>query len=123
MANNEKLYQLLNYKKPSFPHFDDAFKNIVDSHLEYLKVAGGTRTEIIDNRYKGQFYGDFYAILNFFRIEPKYHRVIMLLNGLSNPIDYIGQFDTVFIPDTDIIDQILSVYNTGKKGLVTEPGE
>lgn len=123
MTSNAKLYEMLIYTRASFPQFDPVVKNIMDSHLEYLKTTGNTQTLTIDNKYKGQYYGDFYAILNNLGINAKYHRIIMLLNGITNPIDYVGQLETVFVPDTTIIDQILSVYNTGKSKLLTEAGQ
>lgn len=123
MPSNQKLYELLTYNSASFPMFEPVVKNIMTQHLQYLKTAGVTREAIIDNKYKGKYYGDFYAVLSELGLDPKYHYLTMLLNGLTNPIEFINQFDTVFIPDTDIIDQILAVYNTGKANLKTQPGE
>lgn len=123
MSSNQKLYELLTYNTASYPMFDPKFKNTLEQHLEYLKTAGTYRDVIIDNKYKGKYYGDFYAVLSDLGLPAKYHYITMLLNGLTNPIQFTNQFNTVFIPDTNIIDQILSVYNTGKENIKSEPGQ
>lgn len=123
MPSNQKLYELLTYNTASYPMFDPKFKNTLEQHMEYLKTAGTYRDVIIDNKYKGKYSGDFYAVLSDLGLPAKYHYITMLLNGLTNPIQFTNQFNTVFIPDTNIIDRILSVYNTGKENIKSEPGQ
>lgn len=123
MSSNKQLYELMVYTPASYPMFDPRVKTIMEQHLQYLKTAGNVRTSVIDNKYKGIYYGDFYAILNDIGLPAKYHYITLLLNGLTNPIDFVNQFDTVFIPDTSIIDKILMVYNTGKSDILAQPGQ
>jgi hypothetical protein len=123
MASNQKLYELLIYSNASWPMFDPSVKTCMEQHLQYLKTAGNVREVLIDNKYKGKYYGDFYAVLSDLGLAPKYHYLTLLLNGMTNPIEFVNQLTTVRLPDTDIIDQILSVYNTGKANLKTEPGQ
>ena len=115
---NQTLKSSLVYGDNSKPFFDPNFRNILDSHLEYLKVTGNVELDAsVDTDYMGQFHGDFYAILTHMNITPKYHRIIMLMNGLTNPIQYEGQLTSLIIPDLTVIDRIMSVYNTGKGSL------
>lgn len=123
MASNASLYQLLSQREGSAPHFDPVVKSIMDAHLEYIKSSDGSRIITIDNRFKGKYFGDFYAILDDAQIDQKYQRIVMLANGLTNPIDYVGQMETVFIPNIRTMDQILGVYNTGRNTYVTKPGQ
>lgn len=122
---NPILQQKLTYTASSNPFYNEDFRRVLDPHLEYLKTAGNVRKDVvINNDYAGQFKGDFYAILMNMNIVPKYHRIIMLANGFTNPIQYDGQIDRILIPDTDIMDNILMVYNTGKNKLKNNvPGE
>lgn len=116
----KKLNQSLIYGTEALPYFDKNFMQILDSHIEYLKTAGTPTEKVIESRYLGQYYGDFYNILNDAGISAKYHRVILLMNGLTSPIQYAGQFLTYLCPDFAKVDQILGAYNTGKKNLRTD---
>lgn len=118
-----KLFGRAIYSNDSAPYFQEDFSQVLDSHIEYLRKAGNPRVEAIDRRFLGQFRGDFYAVLSHLRVHPKYHRITMLLNGFTNPIEFNGQLDTVFIPDTDEIDGILAVYNTSRNKIVRQEGQ
>lgn len=112
-----KLTQSLIYGRESDPFFDPNFNQILDSHIEYLKVTGSISEKPIDQKYIGQYYGDFYSALQDLGISPKYHRVVMLMNGLTSPSQYRGQFMLVLCPDEGEINAILGAYNTGKRKL------
>lgn len=119
-----ELFSMAIYSNESAPYFEPDFRQVLESHLEYLKVTGQYRTEIVNNKYMGQYIGDFYAILQGMQINARYHWIVMRLNGFTSPIQYSGQLLEIFIPDTNVIDSIYSVYNTGKSKLKLEtPGQ
>lgn len=121
---NNALFSKAVYDAQSFPFYEEDFCQVLDSHLTYLRENGNTTVRVVDNKYMGAFLGDFYAILSNMQIDPRYHRIIMLLNGLTNPINYDGQLKQIFIPDLTLIDVIFSVYNTGKHKLKLDiPGQ
>lgn len=117
---SKKLYQNLIYGNETAIFFDPHFIQTLDAHIEYLKTAGNTEVKMVDRKLLGQYIGDFYAILQDMGYSYKYHRIIMLMNGLTNPMEYTGQFYEILIPDLSIIDGILAVYNTGKNKLHTD---
>lgn len=121
---NRLLREVLIYNTSTYPYFNGNLKQVLDSHLEYLKNTGNRKYEPLNPEFRGKYIGDFYSVLNDLLIPPKYHRVIMLLNGLTNPIQYDGLGKAVFIPDLQLIEGILSVYNTGRGKLrLDEPGQ
>ena len=110
----KKLFQSATYGAESTPYFREDFQQTLDSHLEYLKVNGNTRTVDVDPKSIGKASGDFYVILTDLNLHPKYHRTTLLLNGFTSPNQYSGENMKVFIPDTTIIDKLLTIYNTSK---------
>lgn len=116
-AMADKLNQSLIYSSGSAAYFDENFAQVLDSHLEYFKTAGSPEEREIDPRFLGQYYGDFYSVLLDLGVEARFHRIVMLLNGLTSPMQYVGQFNRVFLPDTDKITQVYGAYSTGMKRL------
>lgn len=119
----KKLFEMSIFDSKSAAFFQKDFSSVLDSHLEYLKTAGQTRVENVDVRYIGQYIGDFYAVLSDLKIAPKYHRIVMLLNGFTNPINYDGKLRQIFIPDTTEIDSLLQIYNTARSKIVLQEGQ
>lgn len=118
------LNSSLIYGSAANPFFEEDFIQVLESHQEYLKRTGNWYYETVDQRYMGTYIGDFYAILQTLQLSPKYHRIIMRLNGFTNPIQYDGQLLKIFIPDTVVIDNIYSVYRSGNGRLpLGTPGE
>lgn len=106
---------IINSSSTSF--YNPDFMQVLDSHREYFRTAGNPEYRVIDSESKGRYIGDFYAVLHDMRIAPKYHRIVMQLNGITNPIQYDNQLLQVFIPDFSKIDRLLSIYNSGVKSL------
>lgn len=122
---NSLLATNLIYNSSSYPFYDENFRLMLDPHMHWLKTAGNVQPAVpVPTSHMGTFIGDFYAILQKLDIPAKYHRIILLMNGYTNPIQYDGTKETILIPDTDIMDEILMVYNTGKsKLMIGIPGE
>ena len=112
---------VINSSMASFFHPD--FNQVLDSHIEFLKVNGNPSTKVIPSESRGLFIGDFYALLEVLEIPPKYHRLVMNMNGFTSPTKYNNQLNSVFVPDLSLVDKILTVYNTGKRKLIVTPGE
>ena len=111
----------INASRASF--FSPDFNQVLDSHMEYLRTAGGVRTAVIPTETRGLFIGDFYALLIEMNIDPKYHRFIMMLNGFTSPTKYDNQLNSLIIPDLSLIDKLLTVYQTGRRSLSPLDGE
>lgn len=117
------LFQSSIFTKDSQVFLEPDFSQVLDSHVEYLKVTGNITYRDIPKEFLGNYFGDFYAILNGFNIDPQYHRVIMLVNNYTSPYEYHGEDFPVKIPDLGIINRILQVYSTGKKEWVGIVGQ
>lgn len=122
---NHLLASSLIYTSSSNPYYDINFRQMLDPHLQWLKTHGNVQHDvIIPQTHMGAFIGDFYAALQVLEIDAKYHRIIMLANGLTNPIYYRGQFDRIIVPDKGMMDRLLMIYNTGKANLlIGVPGD
>lgn len=114
---NSILMNELSYSASSNMFFEPDFQQTLDSHVQLLKTQGKVSVVEVDDRYKGQYTGDFYAILNTMRVNPKYHRIVGLMNGITNPIYYNNELDHILLPDESVIDGVLMVYNTGRRFL------
>lgn len=112
-----KIFESSNFSASDQIFFNRDFMYTVDSHLDYLKVAGNIVFRDIPDDSLDNYIGDYFAILTDMNIETKYHRIIMRVNGYMSPADYDGSPGRVMVPDKSIIDRILSVYNTGKGSL------
>lgn len=109
------LFESLSFQKGSEIFSDPDFCQVMDSHMEYLKVTGNITYRDIPQEYLGMYYGDFYAILIGFEIDPQYHRIILLANGYTSPYQYHGENIQVMIPDLGIVEKILNIYGTSRK--------
>lgn len=122
---NKILSSDLIYTSSSNPFYDQHFRNMLDPHIHWLKTAGNVRHDVVvPHTHMGAFIGDFYAILQELGVAAKYHRIVMLVNGFTNPIQYSGQLEKITIPDTAQMDRLLLIYNTGRGNLLNGvPGE
>lgn len=119
-----KLNQSLIYSDETYPYFDSDFSQVLDSHLEWLKTTPGGIYLEVDTKYLGRYRGNFYGFLLDKGVEAKFHRIVLLANGLTSPYQYKGQFLEVFLPNIDKMSQLLGSYNTGKRKLSLDiPGE
>lgn len=112
-----KIFQGSIFNTDAGLYFDRDLMQVMDSHQEYLKTAGKVTFMDIPEASLGNYKGDFFAVLTDFQIAPKYHRIIMQLNGFTSPTDYAGTQFRVLIPDIQVIETIAGVYMTGRSGL------
>lgn len=92
----------------------DEFKSVLEDHLSVLKDSVQTRIPI-DPVDAGRFEYDFYGLLRNQSIDPRYHWIVMRVNGLSNPNQYTRKITQIAIPDFDSIETIFSYYITVNK--------
>jgi len=112
-----KIFQGSIFNTDATLYFDKDLIQVQDSHLEWFKRAGRPEYRPIPDSILDNARGDFFAVLTHFSIPPKYHRVIMLLNGLKSPADYSGQSMDVLLPDIQVLEAITSVYMTARNKL------
>lgn len=117
------LFQSSIFPRGSEVFLEPDFCQTIDSMIEYLKVTGNITYREIPKEFLGNYYGDFYAVLNGFNIDPQYHRIILLVNNYTSPYQYHGEEFLVKIPDIGIINSLLQVYSTGKSKWVGIVGQ
>lgn len=59
-----------------------------------------------------KYQGDFYGLLQFKLVQPKYHWIVLRMNGMVNPTDYDGQETTFLLPNYGFVDEQFRLYQT-----------
>jgi hypothetical protein len=87
------------------------FRNLIENHLNLLRILPSTKRLPIDPKKEHSYYGDFYNLLyNEFGIAQDILWVVMRVNHLNSPLDYTGALGYVTIPSRSEIEQLLRRY-------------
>lgn len=92
--------------------YEQGFLNTLNDHYGYLRSL--SRSTTVTNQTADKYHGDFFGLLDYLGLPKKYHTAALLINGLLASSDYRNSTVTVWLPDTDELDLIKSVYETGK---------
>lgn len=87
-------------------YYDRKFIDAIYDHADFLKTHHDTTTREITRREASIYYGDFFGLLDHFKIEKKYHFSIMIVNGFKSSEDFNEEINIVYIPSTIEIDRI-----------------
>jgi hypothetical protein len=99
------------------PEIDDeenneAFYRLQETHLEYLRNHTGNRILTVPELQADIYAGDYYGLLNYLRIDKKYHYLVMRINGLFSSGDYNGENVSVIVPSFDVVNRFMTIYAT-----------
>lgn len=94
--------------KPLEPnYFSGAFRSIIEDHLKMLKNTASRANIEISPINTIKYRGDFYGLLHSMSVPPEQHWITLRLNDLHAPTDYLGDFDTLLLPDKNQIELLL----------------
>ena len=88
--------------------YDVAFRNIIESHLKYLREHLNTQSIRLDPHIEYEYAGDFYGLLQAMGYPHDIQWILMRVNGLHSPIDYTGELETILVPPDAVITMLLS---------------
>lgn len=93
-------------------YYEDAFRNILEAHLSYLRGHSTTTYVSVDpgNAYKYEY--NLYLLLESLNYPEHLHWLIMRLSGLTSPYDMRENFTTLVVPDQNIVEQLKSNAST-----------
>lgn len=97
-------------------YYTDAFRNVLESHLSFLRGHSTTQYIAVDPGSAYRFEYNLYLLLTDLNYPSHMHWLIMRLSGLTSPLDMRENFTTLVVPDQSIVDQ-LKVNATTVNGL------
>lgn len=96
--------------------YTQAFRNVLEDHLEYLRNHQNTEALPIEDHPSHKYEGDFYGLLQHYRIKAEHRWLVMRLSGLTSPTDYHGQVTQAVIPSETEVNKIVQLYRASEKG-------
>jgi hypothetical protein len=87
-------------------HYDKAFRDMLESHLEYLREHPKTRTIQVDPQRALVYEGDLFGFFLEARIEMQLHWVSMRVSGLFSPHDFTPETGNLLIPDSGELESL-----------------
>lgn len=90
--------------------YDEDFRNLIDSHLTYLRNLNTTQVISFEPFLSYKYEGDLNGLLTELKIARKYFYPIMKMNGYNHTGDLKGTITTLIIPDLAEIESLASVY-------------
>ena len=93
-------------------YYDKDFLILIESYLTHLRNSTKVTFVNVNDAKNYKYVGDFYGLLNEFRIDKKYHYIVLRINKLNNSGDYKGNLDIIILPDFTEIEQMKNVLLT-----------
>jgi len=90
--------------------YTKSFMDTLESHVGYFRTSRKTTTIQVDPKKAIIYNGDFFGYLNEFKIDQKYHWIIMRVNDLYSTFEFNIDKTELVIPDRDEIEQIRCAY-------------
>lgn len=90
-------------------YFTDKFRLMIEDHLLLLRSMTTNRLYQVtdyDHGALNRYVGDFNGFLKYLGISPKYHWVIMRMNGFASRFDLDTDITMLTMPDYDYIDKL-----------------
>ena len=91
----------------------DDFKVLLEDHLVTLSAKENIKETLdvvpIDAH---RFEYDYFGLLRYLNIQPRYHWITMRVNGLTTPSDYRSNMLIVKIPDYTAIENLYAYFAT-----------
>lgn len=108
------LYEL---EIPAGPdvYYDPGFRNLLEAHLEWLKVHPQTRTVAIDTGSAHKHQYDFTGLLMEYGVPRHLCWLTLRLNGYANPNEFTEGRETILIPSEGLISQLTIGYLSSQK--------
>lgn len=95
---------------------DPGFFVLLESHLTYLRTKNNVTAVNISPHQGYKYEGDLYGLLNDLSVDKKYHYIVMRVNHYLSSADYLGDRDSLLIPDLNEVDLLKQIYDSKKIG-------
>lgn len=89
-----------------------AYMLMIETHLSWLRSLPSTLSVVVAPGDAYKFEGDFTGLLFMMGVPSSRHHVLMRLNGLRSPLDYLSTMNTLVVPDYSVLDRLDQIYFT-----------
>lgn len=96
-------------------YYDDAFRNVLEDHLTYLRGAPTTQHLNVAPGDAYRFEYDLYGFLSKFAVPAQLHWVVLRLNKFTSPEEFGPDCQTVLVPDAGAVSQILQSHKAARR--------
>lgn len=102
----------------SSDYYDDDFRNVLESHLQYFRTLGTTSQVSIAPNDTGVYDKNLFGFLMSRKIKPCYHWFIMRLNNMFSPTEFTAGVDSLLLPDDTSLDKVRQSWNSSKSNVL-----
>ena len=92
-------------------YFTPAFKLAMENMLPFIRTSPSLQAFAIEPYESAVFEGDFYALLQKYKVPKNEHYLAMRLNGMKNPSDYTGEQMVFLLPPAGFIQRTQALMN------------
>lgn len=93
-------------------YYKEDFRNVLESHLLYLKGLNTTVKLQLEPHIVNRFKFDFYGILMNYHIPKHLHWLVLRLNNLYDPCVFPEDISIILVPSESEVDIIRQIYLT-----------
>lgn len=90
------------------------FRRTIEDHIPIFKNNVSTVT--VDGGTSLKYRNNYLGLLNHFNIRPRYHYVVMRLNGICNP-KLVEDVTVIYLPNFSEVDNLVSTLDLKEKEL------
>ena len=95
--------------------YNPSFRATLETHLSLLREHKDTDFLTIESYPAHKYEYDFYGLLSFYKVEPKYHWLILRMNEMTSPPEYTSDITAILIPSNAVVGSIVQAYRTSNK--------
>jgi hypothetical protein len=90
--------------------YSDAFRQMIEDHLEYLRTHPTTIVMDVDPQVAHKGDGNLISVLQDYDIPAEHHWIFMRLNRYTSPMQYRADHLTLLAPAAETVGKLLAVH-------------
>lgn len=106
-----RYMRLANDSGPAF-YYTASWRQVVEDNLTVLRNARDSKQHQVDPMSGYRHEGDFIGYLTSLKIDPRYHYVIMRVNGMKDGSEFNEFSGSLIIPPEDAIERLRLIAQT-----------
>lgn len=95
--------------------YDQGFRAVLETHMDYLRRHPESDFLTIETYPAHKYEYDLYGLLAYYKVDLKYHWLVMRMNELTSPTEYSSEVTALIIPSNTVINSIIQNYRTSNK--------
>lgn len=93
-------------------YMEEGFRNLIEDHLQSLKNHTDNLTIEVTPAEANRFEYNFYNLLRYKSVPYHLHWIVLRMNDRISPFDSCKDIQSFIQPDENVINVLLSYYNT-----------